>query len=127
MRVHSWCCAMAVPVLTFGLTAACGAVELNPAALVYKKPDQIKWNPPSAGGSQNAVMVGDPGKPGLYVVFSKWLKGNHFSQPHSHPRDRFITVINGTWWMRSGSAFDPAHSVPPKAGTFVNHWGKQTH
>src|SRR5262245_28010933 len=108
---------LAAPLLA--IPAAVHAVELNPAALVYKKPDQITWSAPSTAGAQNAVMMGDPSKPGLYLVFNKWLKGNHFSKPHSHPNDRFITVVSGTWWMGSGSVFDPDHSVPLKAGTFV--------
>jgi quercetin dioxygenase-like cupin family protein len=103
------------------------AAELDPSALVYKLPDQIKWNPPSAAGSQNAVLVGDPAKPGLYVVLNKWLKGNHFSRPHSHPNDRFISVLGGTWWVGSGTTFDPDNSVAMPAGTFVTHFGKQVH
>src|SRR5262245_60308388 len=103
------------------------AAELNPAALTYKLPDQIKWNPPSAAGSQNSVVVGDRAKTGLYVVLNKWLKGDHFSRPHFHPNDRFITVLNGTWWMGSGATFDPDNSVPLPAGTFVTHFGKQVH
>jgi len=79
------------------------AAELNPAALVYQLPDQIKWNPPSAEGVQNAVLVGDPSKPGLYLQRTKWLQGNHFSRPHFHPNDRFITVLSGTWWMGSAN------------------------
>ena len=90
-------------------------------------PDQIRWNPPSAAGAQNAVLVGDPSKPGLYVVRNKWLKGNHFSKPHFHPNDRFITVIDGTWWVGSGVTFDPDNSAPMPAGTFVTHFGKQVH
>jgi len=103
------------------------AAELNPAALVYQLPDQIKWNAPSAAGSQNAVLVGDPSKPGLYLVRNKWLKGNHFSRPHFHPYDRFITVLGGTWWMGSGTNFDPNNSVPLPAGTFVTHFGREVH
>ncbi|MGB7714378.1 MAG: cupin domain-containing protein, partial [Pseudolabrys sp.] len=94
-------------IFALGLVMPGGAAELDPSALVYKLPDQIKWNPPSAAGSQNAVLVGDPAKPGLYVVLNKWLKGNHFSKPHSHPNDRFISVLGGTWWMGSGTTFDP--------------------
>jgi quercetin dioxygenase-like cupin family protein len=113
--------------LALALAGTGHAVELNPAALIYQLPDQIKWNPPSAAGSQNAVLVGDPSKPGLYVVRNKWLKGNHFSRPHFHPNDRFITVLNGTWWMGSGTKFDPDNSVALPAGTFVTHFGKQVH
>src|SRR5260370_22657727 len=98
---------VALPLLALGLAGAGYAVELNPAALVYQKPDQIKWNPPSAGGSQNAVMVGDPSKPGLYVVLNKWLKGNHFSRPHFHPNDRFITLLSATWWVATAPTCAP--------------------
>src|SRR5258705_4518634 len=103
------------------------AAELDPSALVYKLPDQIKWNPPSAAGSQNAVLVGDPAKPGLYVVLNKWLKGNHFSRPHSHPNDRFISVLGGTWWVGSGTTFDPDNSVAMPAGNFLCHFGYHVH
>src|SRR6266478_332419 len=127
MFAHRRCFAMAVPVLALGLAGAGHAVELNPAALIYQRPDQIKWNPPSAAGSQNSVLVGNPAKDGLYVVRNRWLKGNHFSRPHFHPNDRFIVVLDGTWWMGSGAKFDPDNSVPMPTGTFVTHFGKQVH
>src|SRR5690242_7366307 len=118
---------LAAAAFAFGLAMPGDAAELNSAAVVYKLPDQIKWNPPSAAGAQNSVLVGDPSKPGLYVVLNKWLKGNHFSRPHFHPNDRFITVIQGTWWVGTGTKFDPANTVPMPAGTFVTHFGKQVH
>jgi quercetin dioxygenase-like cupin family protein len=127
MSAHPWRLLLAAPLLALGSTMAADAVELNPAAVAYQLPDQIKWNPPNAGGSQNAVMVGDPAKPGLYVVLNKWLKGDHFSRPHSHPNDRFITVLGGTWWVGSGTTFDPDNSVAMPAGTYVTHFGKQVH
>src|SRR3981081_916594 len=99
MSAHPWWLMMLAPLIAIGSTMAADAVGVHPAAVAYQLPDQIKWNPPSAGGSQNAVMVGDPAKPGLYVVLNKWLKGNHFSRPHFHPNDRFITVVGGTRWM----------------------------
>jgi hypothetical protein len=118
--------ALAIPMLALSLAGA-AAAGLDPAALIYQRPDQIKWNPPSAAGAQNAVLVGDPSKPGLYIVLNKWLKGDHFSRPHFHPNDRFITVLGGTWWVGTGTSFDPDHSVPMTAGTFVTHFGKQVH
>ena len=104
------------------------AVELDPKAVVYQLPDQIKWGPVTPAGSQQAVLFGDPTKPGLYGVLTKWTAGNHFSRPHFHPNDRFITVLSGTWWVGSGPNFDPASgSVPIPAGSFVTHYGKQVH
>ena len=129
MTAHVRLCRLLLAAAASALALAMpgAAAELNPAALAYKLPDQIKWNPPSAAGAQNAVLVGDPSKPGLYIVLNKWLKGDHFSRPHFHPNDRFITVLGGTWWMGSGATFDPDHSVSLPAGTFVTHFGKQVH
>jgi hypothetical protein len=110
------------------LPMAVQAVELDPKAVIYQLPDQIKWGPVNPAGAQQAVLFGDPGKPGLYGVLTKWTAGNHFSRPHFHPNDRFITVISGTWWVGSGPNFDPANaSVPMPAGSFVTHYGKQVH
>ena len=116
---------LAAPVLA--LTTAADAVELNAAAVVYKLPDQINWGPVTPNGNQQAILFGDPTKPGLYGVMTKWLAGNHFSRPHFHPNDRFITVLSGTWWVGSGPDFDPNATVPMPAGSFVTHFAKQVH
>ncbi len=113
------------PILSSTLARA--AERLDPAAVTYKLADQIQWSPPSASGAQNALLVGDHNNEGLYVVMVKWLAGNHFSHPHFHPHDRFITVLKGTWWVGTGTTFDPDGTVPMPAGTFVTHYGKQVH
>jgi hypothetical protein len=119
---------LALPAVFAGMLSISSAAELNPAALVYKLPDQIPWSPVSARGSQQAVVVGDPTKPGFYMVYNKWTKGNHFSRPHFHPNDRYIVVLQGTWWVGTGPKFDPEHgTVPMPAGSFVTHYGKQVH
>jgi hypothetical protein len=111
-----------------GMLGVSSAAELNPAAVTYKLPDQIPWGPVNAAGGQQADVVGDPTKPGFYMVYNRWTKGNHFSRPHSHPNDRFIVVLQGTWWVGSGPNFDPANgSVPMPAGSFVTHYAKQVH
>lgn len=103
------------------------AAELDPAAVTYILQDQIRWSSPSPTGAQSAVLVGDPSKDGLYVQMVKWLAGNHFSHPHFHPHDRFITVLKGTWWVGTGRKFDPGATVPMPAGTFVTHYGQHVH
>lgn len=99
--------------------------DLNPAALVYKLPNQIQWTEALPGAKQ-AVLQGDPAKPGTYIVLIKWAPHN-MSRPHWHPHDRFITVISGTWWVGTGSKYDPESTVPMPAGSFVTHFGKQIH
>jgi hypothetical protein len=114
--------------LAFATMVSIGAAaELNPAAVIYKLPDQIPWGPVNAAGAQTAVVVGDPAKPGFYMVYNKWTKGNHFSRPHFHPNDRYIVVLQGTWWVGSGPKFDPANTTPMPVGSFVTHFGKQVH
>jgi quercetin dioxygenase-like cupin family protein len=115
----------AIPLIFSSGLARAG--ELNPAAVVFKFPDQIPWGPVNPAGVQNAVLTGDPTKEGLYVTMTKWTAGNHFSHPHFHPHDRFITVLSGTWWVGSGTKFDPDATVPMPAGTFVTHFGQQVH
>ncbi len=117
-----------MPLALAGMLSVSSAAELNPAAVTYKLPDQIPWSPVDARGAQNAVVVGDPSKPGFYMVYTKWTKGNHFSRPHFHPNDRYIVVLKGTWWVGSGPKFDPDHgTVAMPAGSFVTHFGKQVH
>ena len=116
------------PLVLAAMLRIASAAELNPAAVAYKLPDQIPWGPVSASGAQIAVVVGDLTKPGFYMVYTKWTKGNHFSRPHFHPNDRYIVVLQGTWWVGSGPKFDPENgTVPMPAGSFVTHYGKQVH
>jgi hypothetical protein len=104
-----------------------GAAELDPKAVIYKLPDKIELKT-TGNGNAAATLAGDPIGTGLYVVMNKWLKGNNFSRPHFHPHDRFITVLQGTWWVGSGKKFDPANNtVPMPAGSFVTHFGGQVH
>lgn len=110
-----------------GMATISCAAELDPKAVVFKLLDQINWGPVTPSGNQQTILFGHPTKPGLYGVMTKWLAGNHFSHPHFHPNDRFITVLSGTWWVGSGPDFDPNASVPMPAGAFVTHYGKQVH
>jgi hypothetical protein len=99
--------------------------DLNPAALAYKLPNQVTWTD-EPSGAKRAILLGDPDKPGLYIVLVRWT-AHHMSRPHFHPNDRFITVVSGTWWVGTGAKFDPEGTVPLPAGTFITHFGKQIH
>lgn len=99
--------------------------ELNPSAIMITPPDQIKWVD-GGNGALNAVLAGDPTKPGLYVVLTKWT-AHHMSRPHFHQYDRYIMVLSGTWWVGTGTKYDPDSTVPVKAGSFVRHFAKGIH
>jgi len=102
------------------------AVTLDRNSRDYKLSDQIEWKGRPGSGNQSAILFGDPSKPGLYVQLLK--RGpNNWSQPHSHPNDRFITVLAGTMWIGTGNKFDPEKTVPLKPGSFVRDIANQTH
>ena len=102
------------------------AATIDRNARDYKLADQIEWKGRPGSGSQSAILFGDPSKPGLYVQLLK--RGpNNWSQPHSHPNDRFITVLAGTMWIGTGSKFDPENTVPLKPGSYVRDIANQTH
>jgi len=102
------------------------AADLDPKAISIQLPAEIKWVKNANGGAEQAVLVGDPAKPGLYVVLQKWLPHNN-SRPHSHPNDRYITVLKGTWWVNTGPNYDPDGMKPIPAGSYVVHYGKEMH
>ena len=115
----------AIVVAAFVWLAAGQAADLNPAAISIKPPADIKWTT-NANGNSQAILFGDPSKPGLYVVLTKWAP-HSMSRPHSHPNDRYITVLSGTWWVGTGNTYDPDKTVAVKAGSFVIHYGKELH
>ena len=118
----------AAALLTLAALTPCCAAELipDPKVLEFKIPAEIPWGPVTPGGSQVALLYGDPAKPGLYVLLNKWLPG-HMSKPHFHENDRFITVLSGTWWVGTGDTWDPDRAIPMPAGSFVRHYANQIH
>jgi quercetin dioxygenase-like cupin family protein len=100
--------------------------KVDPKAVQFQKPDEIKFVRNAAGTQETAVLFGDPAKPGPYVIRLRWLPGN-MSRPHSHPNDRFFVVISGTWWLGSGEKYDPNSTVGVGPGTYVIHHAGQVH
>ena len=80
--------------------------------------------PPHAG--EMATLYGGLDQPGLYLVLMKWYPG-YMSAPHSYATDRLSLVMSGTWWVNSGSDFDPDSTVPVPAGGFVRRVADTPH
>src|ERR1700693_5331785 len=108
------------------LAGAVLAADLDPKAVTWTPLDKIQWKDNAAGTNASAMIYGDLAKPEPYADFVKWKAGN-MSRPHWHPNDRYITVLSGTWWVGTGTKFDPDSTVPMTAGSFVTHFGKQVH
>ena len=88
----------------------------------------IEWRafpafPPEA---RLAVLVGDPAKPGPYVVRVKVPNGVKL-MPHAHPEDRIYTVISGVFYIGQGETFDEKKLMAFPPGTVVVLPGNQPH
>jgi hypothetical protein len=125
LRLQAMLVALVVPMF-IGPVSVTAAAELNPKAIAIQLPKDIKWVRNEAAGSETAVLVGDPAKPGLYVVLQKWLPHKN-SRPHFHANDRFITVLSGTWWVNTGAKYDPDGFKPVPVGSFVTHFAREIH
>jgi quercetin dioxygenase-like cupin family protein len=107
----------------------------QPGEAVFRSilPEEIDWKPfpafpPSA---RLAVLVGEPSKPGPYVIRVKVPSGVKL-MPHKHPEDRIYTVMSGVFYIGLGDQFDgdkvkafPPGSVVVLPGDTPHfHWAK---
>jgi quercetin dioxygenase-like cupin family protein len=85
-------------------------------------PDAIKWGPapPSLPpGAQAAVLLGNPGKEGPFMLRLKFPAG-YTIPPHRHSKDEIVTVISGRMIIASAEKHDRASAKPLPPATFVN-------
>lgn len=90
----------------------------DPAGHTVLVPTDLKWTPNSAlKGSEIAVLSGDPQKAGPYVMRIKFPPNTN-NKPHTHPDNRVVTIISGTWNFGHGDTFDAAKGRTLPQGTF---------
>jgi quercetin dioxygenase-like cupin family protein len=109
------CAAVVAGVALAEAAAAEGAREFIRIA-----PEEVAFKSPLGVGPEQAVLFGDPSKPGLYVVRVRFPPGAH-SNPHFHSRDRHATVIKGVWYNGVGETVDFNKTAPLKAGAYTLH------
>jgi quercetin dioxygenase-like cupin family protein len=83
-------------------------------------PSAIKWidGPPSLPpGAKFAVLEGDPGKEGPFVMRVKVPDGYRIP-PHVHPKPERVTVLAGTFHVGMGDRFDPSKGTAMPAGSY---------
>lgn len=122
-----------LPVLALSLAAAAvlgSATDARSAgepAFVRITPEQIRWQDmPDSFGGQIANIAGDPNGHGLYVQRVRFPP-HVMDRPHWHPRDRYVTVIKGTWYTGTGATFDPARALPLRPGSYMFHPARALH
>jgi hypothetical protein len=102
------------------------AVAIDRNARDFRLLDQVEWQGRPGSTSQTATLFGDPSKPGMYVQLLK--RGpDDWSQPHSHPNDRYLTVLKGTMLIGTGTKFDPKNTVALGPGSIIKDFANQVH
>lgn len=122
------CGALALAAIALGaasIVPAQARAELDPKSITIVPFDKLKFTGDPTK-PQIANVFGDPNKPELYGIVIKWPPHTN-SRPHSHPNDRYITVLSGTWWIDTGPKFRPEAMVPMKPGSFVIHRANEIH
>lgn len=113
---------------------AVGGLALSTAAQAQVNSADLKWGPAPAvfpKGAQMAVLSGDPGKSGVFVIRLKTPAGYKIPA-HHHPTDEYVTVVSGDFHLGMGDKLDAAKSASLGAGGFamapkqMNHfaWSK---
>src|SRR6478609_3105207 len=112
-----------LPVISLAQAAAPkkAATKAKPAgpAPVVVTPDKIQWGPAPPvfpAGAQFAVIAGDPGKPGPFIVRLKFPDGYRV-MPHWHPTAENVTVISGEFHVGMGDKFDESSMLTLPAGS----------
>ena len=84
--------------------------------------DSVQWGPapPSLPkGAQAAVLLGNPGQEGPFVLRLKFPAG-FTVPPHRHSKDEVVTVLAGVLAIGSGEKLDRDAATKMPAMSFVN-------
>ena len=124
MRLSGFAIAAVTAVAATAAVSADNYSVPDPSHIVFTAPKDVKWK--MGTGSDQAVIFGDPDKPGLYGILIRWHPGQ-FSRPHFHNTDRYAYVISGTWWVSSSDTYDLSKTYPMPAGSVVTDLANTVH
>jgi len=124
MRLSGFAIAACAVMAASGAVAADNYTVPDPSHIIFTPPKDIKWKMGKA--SDQAVIFGDPDKPGIYGILIRWHP-NNFSRPHFHNADRYAYVVSGTWWVSSNDTFDIDKTYPMPAGSVVTDLANMVH
>lgn len=116
--VKALCCAGLIGVCA-GSPSAVEQDMRDANGFVAATPEALEFD----GAATQVKIIGDPTKPGMYVVRQRFAAGRG-TRPHFHTQDRYVTVVRGTWWVAVGpdaGTYDPSKLKPIKPGGFVFH------
>ncbi len=108
--------------------AAKKAAAAMPAHVVLNAGDmKFGEQPPSLpAGAKVAVLFGDPGKTGPFIIRVKAPDG-YKVPPHWHPTTENITVLSGSFHIVSGDVLDTSKGSALSPGGFMSMPAKMHH
>jgi len=108
---------------------------MDPSTMETRSANSLAWGdltaPGFAPGAKIAVLHGDPGGPGGFVLRIQFPDGYQIPV-HWHPTPENVTVVSGTFALGMGNAFDASalHTYGPGDYAYLpprqSHYG-QTH
>lgn len=109
----------------FLLLFACSIIEFTSAVedehgfIVLQLDKELAFDETS-NRIQTKILHGNPSAEGLYIMRIRFPAGAS-SSPHSHDKDRFITVIEGIWYAGTDDSHNMDKTVAIPAGGFMKH------
>lgn len=106
--------------VALGLALAAGAQA--PTHHLVVPHEKLAWGPippQFPAGGELAVVQGDPGSDGFYVVRVR-MPGGYKIMPHWHPTAENVTVISGTLDVAPGDSFDVSKGEKLGPGGYVS-------
>jgi len=120
---------MRAGIIAFFLLLVWGASAVAQRAAPAAGTDQLAWSPapPSVPkGAQMAVISGDPGKKGPFVIRLK-LPANYVIPPHQHPTAEQVTVLYGAFNAGMGDKLNKRKGKPYARGDVMTIPAKTNH
>ena len=121
------CCVALAGISVLGIGMAAHAQAMSHHLVVPH--DQLTWSPVPPqfpAGAELAVVQGNPGGDGFYVVRVRMPDGYKI-MPHWHPTAENVTVLSGTLHVGSGDKFDTTMGDALGAGGYVSLPGLMHH
>src|SRR5512136_557923 len=110
--------AVALTAVVVGAMTASAWAQGTSDKEIFINSKDIKWGdaPPSIPkGAKLAVLQGDPGKPGPFVI-RLMLPPGFKLPPHAHSQDESLTVISGTFYFGTGDKIETSKAHALSAG-----------
>ena len=120
---------MRAGVIALSLLLAGGSPAFAQSRTAAPGANQFAWRegpPVLPKGAQMAVVSGDPGKKGPFVIRLK-LPANYVIPPHQHPTAEQLTVLYGAFNAGMGDKLDKTRTKTLERGAYLPVPAKTNH